>query len=203
MKSALETGARLRAVRLKPLPFPTRLTIPITLYDIHAVAFMQGAEVAGCLFRGDALKDARCRFHECDIEFEFPCDGGNFQADVAAANDQDAPACLEFRRDSIDIGNAANDIHTPKVAAHGVRQPARYSACRERELSIFDRPVSQFDTLRLPVNPGDACPEAERHIVQLEEIVLRESRVAPASCRPTDKPSTGEGADTAVRFLRR
>ena len=108
------------------------------LADVDAVGPMQVAEVVGGPGGGDALQDTLCGLDENHLQAGLCSNCGRLQPDVAAADDQHAPAGDELGRHRIDVGDGAHDKDAVEIAADRGGQAARARAGGERKLVVAD-----------------------------------------------------------------
>ncbi len=161
---------------------------------------VQGAKVIGSFRRGHALQDTLGHFQHGDVEVELARDRGRLQADIAAADDQQAAPGAKLLRHAIDVADAAQGEYAVERAADGIGQGARARAGGEQQLVVFDRLAGAGDDLPMGAVDGfDAGIEAQRDVVLLvpfqrtneqalaleitEQVLLRQRRALVGGMR--------------------
>ena len=93
--------------------------------DVHATLGVEIAEVIRGLRTGHALQNARRHFNEGDLAALFCGNGGGFEADIPAPNDQELAARRELWRHGVRVLEVTNRVNTVQISTNRRRQRAR------------------------------------------------------------------------------
>ena len=143
--------------------------------DRHAVACVQRGVEGGKPRRRHALEDALFHFQNGGFEALAHRNCRHFQADVAAADDGDAPPGLEVLADGIHVGDAAQVVDAGQVAARHV-ESARAGTGRQQQLLVAKSlAVGADHRVRLRIHALHA--DAAAHLDVLGRVEGRRAQV--------------------------
>ena len=133
-------------------------------------AGVEVAEIVGGRRGRDPGEDARRGLEKRDLEPLLAQDGGRFEADVAAADDQRPTAPGEGGGERVGVGQRPHQKDAAEIAADPGRQAARRAAGREREEVVGQHAaVGEGDGAGGAVDGGGRRAGEERDAFGLEE----------------------------------
>ena len=149
---------------------PVRRVERGALAEGDAVAGVQVAEVVGGGGGGDAGEDAGGGLENGDVEALLAEDGGGFEADVAAADDEGAGAAREGGGEGVGVGEGAHQQDAGEVAADLGGEAAGGAAGGQREEVVGQRAaVGEGQGAGGGVDGGGGGAEEEGDLLGLEE----------------------------------
>ena len=137
--------------------------------EVHALLAMVVLEEIRRGGSGDALEHAVLGFQHGDLAALAHRDRGDFQADIAAAHDDDALGRVHGGPQLHDIVDLAQRVHAGEIDA-GYRQDPRRGSGGEHQRGVVDlAPVGQRDAPQRRVDRADRRTEREADVVLAPE----------------------------------